>query len=111
MLLPPDVLLCARAGHAALVLFGPRTGAEVTPWDDLLTTTRDHLLRITEDILSGCSPADTHARWAARMQVNGWTYAKTSPCLCPFDALPEAEKREDRLFHASVLAMAAALGG
>lgn len=119
MLLPPDVLLCACAGYTATYLFAPRAGASVPPWEDASPEVQGHALRLAEDVLGGCSVEVVHERWEARMLLDGWSYApgprddvaKTSPALCPFASLPDVYQREDRLFHASVLAMAAALGG
>lgn len=119
MPLPSDVLLCAHAGYTATVLLAPRMGASVPTWDDASPEVRDHAILVAEDVLDGCSVEVVHERWCARMLLDGWSYApgprddvaKTSPALCPFAALPDVYQREDRLFHASVLAMAAALCG
>lgn len=47
--------------------------------------------------------ADIHDTWAAGRISEGWTYGetrddvrKTSPCLVPYEELPENEKEYDR---------------
>ena len=46
---------------------------------------------------------NTHNVWAASRIMQGWTYGperndllKTTPCLIPYNALPEEEKNYDR---------------
>lgn len=47
--------------------------------------------------------ANVHEEWAAGRQGQGWTYGpmrdeakKETPCMVPYEALPEAEKDYDR---------------
>lgn len=56
------------------------------------------LLVLTEQIA-----ANVHDVWAAGRIAEGWTYgekkdntAKKTPCLVPYDELPESEKEYDR---------------
>ncbi len=58
----------------------------------------DDLINLTELIA-----ANVHDVWAVGRIKEGWTYgaekdinAKTSPCLVPYDELPESEKEFDR---------------
>lgn len=58
----------------------------------------DDLLALTEKIA-----ANVHDVWAAGRMDEGWAYgafrdsrAKTTPCLVPYDELPESEKQYDR---------------
>lgn len=58
----------------------------------------DDLLALTEKIA-----ANVHDVWAAGRITEGWTYGeeknaelKTTPCLVPYDELPESEKDFDR---------------
>lgn len=58
----------------------------------------DDLLALTEKIA-----ANVHDVWAAGRIAEGWTYGeeknvelKTTPCLVPYDELPESEKDFDR---------------
>lgn len=58
----------------------------------------DDLLALTEKIA-----ANVHDVWAAGRIAEGWTYGeeknvelKTTPCLVPYDDLPESEKDFDR---------------
>jgi len=58
----------------------------------------EDLLALTEKIA-----ANVHDVWAAGRIAEGWTYGeeknvelKTTPCLVPYDDLPESEKDFDR---------------
>lgn len=58
----------------------------------------EELLALTEKIA-----ANVHAVWAAGRIAEGWTYGeekdhelKKTPCLVPYDELPESEKEYDR---------------
>lgn len=58
----------------------------------------DNLLALTERIAE-----NVHDVWAAGRIKEGWTYgetkdpnSKTTPCLVPYDDLPESEKEFDR---------------
>lgn len=58
----------------------------------------DDLLALTEKIA-----ANVHDVWAAGRIAEGWTYGeeknvelKATPCLVPYDELPESEKDFDR---------------
>lgn len=58
----------------------------------------DDLLALTEKIAE-----NAHEVWAAGRIAEGWTYGekkddteKTTPCMVPYDRLPESEKEYDR---------------
>lgn len=58
----------------------------------------EDLLKLTEKIA-----ANVHEVWAVGRIAEGWTYGneknfelKTTPCLVPYDELPESEKDFDR---------------
>lgn len=58
----------------------------------------DEILELTEKIAE-----NVHEVWAARRIAEGWTYGetrddakKTTPCLVPYNDLPESEKEYDR---------------
>ena len=58
----------------------------------------DELLALTEKIAE-----NVHEVWAAGRIAEGWTYGekkdtekKVTPCLVPYDELPESEKEYDR---------------
>lgn len=58
----------------------------------------DELIRLTELLA-----ANIHDTWAKARLSEGWVYGKkkdsdlrTTPCLVPYDALPEEEKAYDR---------------
>jgi len=58
----------------------------------------DELLELTEKLAE-----NVHDNWSAGRIAEGWTYGKvrddekkTTPCLVPYDELPEEEKEYDR---------------
>ena len=72
----------------------------------------DELLALTERIA-----ANVHDVWAVSRQQEGWTYgevrdsvAKTTPCLVPYDDLPESEKEYDRNTAIETLRLIVKLG-
>lgn len=69
-----------------------------TPIDTSGITLPAELVQLTEQLAE-----NTHEVWAAGRVAAGWTYgpsrddeAKRTPCLVPYHALPESEKRYDR---------------
>lgn len=72
----------------------------------------DDLAELTEQIA-----AQVHDIWAQGRIAAGWTYGetrddakKTTPCLVPYDALPESEKDYDRNTALETLRLIVALG-
>ena len=74
---------------------------------------------LPEDILALAEElaANTHDVWAKGRIQQGWTYgpvrddtAKTTPCLVPYDNLPESEKDYDRATALETLRMIVKLG-
>jgi hypothetical protein len=70
------------------------------------------LLELTEIIAR-----NVHENWASERIKEGWTYGKersdrerTTPCLVPYDQLPEAEKEYDRKTAIETLKTIIALG-
>lgn len=70
------------------------------------------LLELTEKIAE-----NVHENWAAGRVAEGWTYGearddrkKTTPCLVPYDALPEREKEYDRITAFQTLKLIITLG-
>lgn len=64
--------------------------------DDIVLS--DELLELTEKIAE-----NVHNVWAVGRIKEGWTYGenrddetKTTPCLVPYNELPESEKEYDR---------------
>ena len=62
-------------------------------------------ITLSEDLLALTEQIATNVRdvWAAGRIKEGWTYGeiknteeKTTPCLVPYDELPESEKEYDR---------------
>lgn len=72
----------------------------------------DDLVALTELIA-----ANVHDVWAAGRIKEGWTYGevkdnekKTTPCLVPYDELPESEKEYDRNTAMEALKLITKLG-
>ncbi len=72
----------------------------------------DELLELTEKIAE-----NVHDVWAVGRISDGWTYGekrddtqKTTPCLVPYQDLPEKEKEYDRNTALSTLKLIVALG-
>jgi len=70
------------------------------------------LIELTE-ILS----ENTHKVWADARIKNGWTYGpyrndnkKETPCLVPYNALPDSEKEYDRILTVNILKAIKKLG-
>lgn len=72
----------------------------------------EELLVLTEKIAE-----NVHENWAAGRIREGWTYGperndreKTTPCLVPYDQLPDSEKEYDRNTAMETLKLITALG-
>ena len=72
----------------------------------------DDLLELTEKIAE-----NVHDVWAERRVAEGWTYGekrddakKQTPCLVPYEALPDTEKEYDRKTALNTLKLVIALG-
>jgi hypothetical protein len=72
----------------------------------------ESLLALTEQIAES-----VHDVWALGRIKEGWTYGpvrdnekKTTPCLVPYDELPESEKEYDRNTALQTLKLIVALG-
>lgn len=83
-----------------------------TPIDTTDVTLPDELLALTEQIAE-----NVHDVWAVSRIKEGWTYgptrdstAKTTPCLVPYDELPEGEKAYDRNTALETLRLITKLG-
>lgn len=83
-----------------------------TPIDTTDVILPDALLALTEQIAE-----NVHDVWAVSRIKEGWTYgpmrdsvAKTTPCLVPYDELPEDEKAYDRNTALETLRLITKLG-
>ena len=72
----------------------------------------EELLEITEKLA-----ANAHDVWAQGRIAEGWVYGeeknserRTTPCLVPYDELPESEKEYDRQTAMSTLKLIVKLG-
>ena len=70
------------------------------------------LLELTEEIAE-----NVHENWAAARVAQGWVYGavrddarKTTPCLVPYDQLPEEEKAYDRRTAMETIKLILSLG-
>lgn len=82
------------------------------PVDTSRITLPDSILSLTEKIAE-----NVHEVWAQGRVAEGWTYGdvrddaqKKTPCLVPYDALPEIEKDYDRNTAMQTLRLILALG-
>ncbi len=60
---------------------------------------------------------NTHKVWADARIKNGWTYGlqrndnlKETPCLVPYDELPDSEREYDRILTVNILKVIRKLG-
>lgn len=72
----------------------------------------EELLELTEQIAE-----NVHENWAAARVAEGWVYGplrddtkRQTPCLVPYDQLPEEEKEYDRRTALQTIKMMIALG-
>ncbi len=63
-------------------------------------------------VLTGNTPAESHAGWCEFKYNHGWVYGPTKdetlkqhPCLVPYDELPPSQRLKDHLFVAIVRAL------
>lgn len=76
-------------------------------------------VRLSEEIVELCEQlaANAHDVWACGRIAQGWTYGekrddqlKQTPCLVPYDQLPESEKDYDRNTALETLKLIVKLG-
>lgn len=76
-------------------------------------------IELPKDILELCEKLaeNTHEIWSKGRVEEGWVYGekrddskKTTPCLVPYDELPESEKEYDRRTAIESLKLIVALG-
>lgn len=85
---------------------------EPRPADLFAVELSEDLLALAEEIAR-----NVHEVWSASRIAEGWTYGprrddvlKTTPCLVPYDELPEEEKRYDRDTALETLRLVTSLG-
>lgn len=83
-----------------------------SPVDTSNVILSDDLLMLTEKISE-----NVHEVWAKGRIADGWTYGeirdenkKITPCLVPYDQLPESEKAFDRNTAMETIKLISALG-
>lgn len=79
------------------------------PWDALPEWHKGMIVSRVHAILGGWSAAQIHDEWVDLMVLAGWSYgpvkdpfAKTHPCLRPWEDLPGFMRRKDELAIAVV---------
>lgn len=82
------------------------------PIDTSAVKLSDELLELTERLAE-----NVHETWAQGRIKEGWTYGKErndalkqTPCLVPYDELPESEKEYDRNTAVSTVKVILAMG-
>lgn len=83
-----------------------------TPIDTSSVVLPEELLALTEKIAE-----NTHDLWALGRLEEGWVYgekrddtAKTTPCLVPYNELPDSEKEYDRTTSLETIKLIVKLG-
>lgn len=118
MPLPDDTRLdaIARTVHEALRGWAAAHGQHDIPaWDDapdwMHASTRESVVHALEH--PAPNGRSQHEQWLAQKQRDGWTLgpvkdaaAKTHPLMVPYDALPDWERRKDKLINALAHALA-----
>lgn len=86
------IMMMALPPKSRQIMYTPK------PADTSAITLPSELLELT-----GLMARNTHDTWAAQRILEGWTYGdhrddtlKTTPCLVPYEDLPESEKDYDR---------------
>jgi hypothetical protein len=101
--------VCHEANRALQLL----AGEVVSPkWDLAPDWQRSSALEGVEAARAGETPEQLHESWCDYKRAEGWTYGlvkdeetRTHPCLVPYDELPPAQQRKDRVFGAIVTAL------
>lgn len=82
------------------------------PVDTSMVELPGELVELTEKIAE-----NVHENWSQGRIKDGWVYGeqrddstKTTPCLVPYDMLPESEKEFDRITATETLKLIVALG-
>lgn len=83
-----------------------------SPFDTSKIELPKELLALTEQIAE-----QVHETWSVGRIAEGWVYGekrddekKTTPCLVPYNELPEAEKEYDRVTALQTLKLIVAMG-
>lgn len=115
----PKLEACARAAHEANRAYCLALGdTSQVAWEDAPPWQRESARNGALGVIwHGNGPRESHASWLREKEGTGWRFgevkdpeAKTHPCMVPYDQLPEAQRRKDGIFVATVCAVADALG-
>lgn len=107
----------AEAAHEMNRIYCEATGDTSQPtWANAPAWQRESAVQGVELALSGATPEQQHEAWCQDKKSRGWKWGldknaedKTHPCLVPYSELPEAQRRKDGLYIATVRAMHTAL--
>lgn len=83
-----------------------------SPWDEAPRWQRDSCIDGVQRAILGDTPKELHESWVHYKKRDGWRYgaikdewAKTHPCMVPYEELPEYQKQKDLMFIAIVEAL------
>jgi len=104
--------VCHEANRAYCLALGDPSQAPWADAPDWQKASARHGVEAHLALAEGLDPRASHEGWLREKQAAGWVYgptkdaeAKTHPCCVPYDDLPEAQQRKDRLFGAIVRAL------
>ncbi len=109
---------CARAAHEVNRAYCLAIGDDSQPpWDQAPDWQKTSARNGVQGVYDGNDPMESHASWLAEKIATGWKHGsvkdpekKEHPCMVAYGDLPEAQRKKDRLFIDTVLAMLVALG-
>lgn len=112
-----SIIACARAAHEVNRAYCAALGDLSQPaWEDAPEWQQASAIAGVGGALRGNTPEQSHASWMEEKRRDGWTWGevkdpgnKQHPCMVPYDELPEAQRRKDALYLATVRAVAEAL--
>lgn len=109
---------CAMLAHEANRVYCISLGdTSQLHWEDAPEWQRQSAREGVQGVLAGNSPEQSHEAWKAAKMRDGWLWGITKdperkyhPCIVPYQALPESQKRKDQIFVQVVISMAKSLG-
>jgi len=112
---PTNITNIARVCHAANKAWCESNGDHTQkPWEEAEAWQRESAIQGVEFALANPEAPDSaqHDSWVLSKLKAGWKYGpvkdaakKEHPCIIPFEALPEFQRKKDSLFRAIVNAL------